>query len=170
MALGRDEEDLRDRRPALRRDHHRDGCRGWHTRPPAGPDGQAGAAARTRRLRAPRARQLELHCRVRQGKYRAPEFWYDADDDEFPPEVNYYYVGGNTKFYGAALFRLRLQDFGELRHHGGISPAWPLRYEDFEPYETLDTSFFRSIGAVNPSLTAIANALRVGDQLIERLG
>ena len=40
------------------------------------------------------------------GKYRAPEFWYDRDGDEFPPEVNYY-VGGNTKFYGAALFRLR---------------------------------------------------------------
>src|SRR6478672_7787119 len=69
------------------------------------------------------------------GKYRAPEFWFDADGDEFPPEVNYY-VGGNTKFYGAALFRLRPQDFGELRHHGGISPAWPLRYEDFEPYYT----------------------------------
>ena len=69
------------------------------------------------------------------GKYRAPEFWYDSDGDEFPPEVNYY-VGGNTKFYGAALFRLRPQDFGELRHHGGISPAWPLRYEDFEPYYT----------------------------------
>ncbi|MEU1692686.1 hypothetical protein ABZ590_14545, partial [Streptomyces hirsutus] len=26
----------------------------------------------------------------------------------------------------------------------------------------MDTSFFPSIGAVNPSLTAIANALRVG--------
>jgi hypothetical protein len=56
------------------------------------------------------------------GKYRAPEFWYDRHGNEFPPEVNYY-VGGNTKFYGAALFRLRPQDFGELRHHGGISRA-----------------------------------------------
>ena len=67
------------------------------------------------------------------GKYRAPEFWFDRDGHEFPPEVNYY-VGGNTKFYGAALFRLRPQDFGELRHHGGISPAWPLGYSDLEPY------------------------------------
>jgi choline dehydrogenase-like flavoprotein len=33
----------------------------------------------------------------------------------------------------------------------------------------VDTSFFPSIGAVNPSLTAIANALRVGDHLLERL-
>lgn len=55
------------------------------------------------------------------GKYRAPEFWFDKHGDRFPPEVNYY-VGGNTKFYGAALFRLRPQDFGELRHHGGLSP------------------------------------------------
>jgi len=69
------------------------------------------------------------------GKYRAPEFWYDKHGKQFPPEVNYY-VGGNTKFYGAALFRLRPEDFGELRHHDGISPAWPIRYEDLEPYYT----------------------------------
>ena len=69
------------------------------------------------------------------GRYRAPEFWYDRHGHEFPPEVNYY-VGGNTKFYGAALFRLRPEDFGELRHHGGISPAWPIDYADLEPYYT----------------------------------
>ncbi|MFI8287878.1 GMC oxidoreductase [Streptomyces sp. NPDC085614] len=69
------------------------------------------------------------------GKYRAPEFWLDKNGAEFPPEVNYY-VGGNTKFYGAALFRLRPEDFGEIRHHGGLSPAWPIRYEDLEPYYT----------------------------------
>ncbi|MGW4817608.1 GMC oxidoreductase [Streptomyces sp. NPDC004227] len=68
-------------------------------------------------------------------KYRAPELWYDQNGRTFPPEVNYY-VGGNTKFYGAALFRLRPEDFGELRHHDGISPAWPLSYQDFEPYYT----------------------------------
>ncbi|MGW1620086.1 GMC oxidoreductase [Streptomyces sp. NPDC002172] len=68
-------------------------------------------------------------------KYRAPEFWLDRHGKEFPPEVNYY-VGGNTKFYGAALFRLRPEDFGELRHHDGISPAWPIGYDDFEPYYT----------------------------------
>jgi choline dehydrogenase-like flavoprotein len=67
------------------------------------------------------------------GKYRAPEFWYNRNGDEFPREVNYY-VGGNTKFYGAALFRLRPEDFGELRHHGGISPAWPIGYAELEHY------------------------------------
>ena len=69
------------------------------------------------------------------GKYLAPEVWYDRHGHEFQPEVNYY-VGGNTKFYGAALFRLRPEDFGELRHHGGISPAWPISYDDLEPYYT----------------------------------
>ncbi len=69
------------------------------------------------------------------GKYLAQEVWYDRHGNEFQPEVNYY-VGGNTKFYGAALFRLRPEDFGELRHHGGISPAWPISYDDLEPYYT----------------------------------
>ena len=68
-------------------------------------------------------------------KYLAAERWYDRHGSEFQPEVNYY-VGGNTKFYGAALFRLRPEDFGELRHHGGISPAWPISYDDLEPYYT----------------------------------
>ncbi len=67
------------------------------------------------------------------GKYLTTEQWLDHDDDEFTPEQNYY-VGGNTKFYGAALFRLRPEDFGEIRHHGGMSPAWPLSYADFEPW------------------------------------
>jgi choline dehydrogenase-like flavoprotein len=69
------------------------------------------------------------------GKYLAQELWYDRHGNEFQPEVNYY-VGGNTKFYGAALFRLCPEDFGELRHHGGISPAWPISYDDLEPYYT----------------------------------
>src|SRR5436309_6165596 len=79
------------------------------------------------------------------GKYRAPEFWLDKDGNEFPPEVNYY-VGGNTKFYGAALFRLRTEDFGPLQHHGGLSPAWPIRYEELEPYYTQAEHLYRVHG------------------------
>jgi choline dehydrogenase-like flavoprotein len=67
------------------------------------------------------------------GKYTTTEKWLDGDGHEFTPEQNYY-VGGNTKFYGAALFRLRPEDFGELVHHGGVSPAWPLAYADYEPW------------------------------------
>jgi choline dehydrogenase-like flavoprotein len=68
-----------------------------------------------------------------EGKYQTKEVWRDRDGKELHPHTNYY-VGGNTKFYGAALFRLRKEDFGEIRHHGGISPAWPISYEDLEPY------------------------------------
>ena len=70
-----------------------------------------------------------------QGKYQAKEVWLDKDGKDLHPHTNYN-VGGNTKFYGAALFRLRREDFGEIRHAGGLSPAWPLCYEDLEPYYT----------------------------------
>ena len=66
-------------------------------------------------------------------KYNTKESWLDKDGKELHPHTNYY-VGGNTKFYGAALFRLRMEDFGELRHHDGISPSWPINYDDLEPY------------------------------------
>lgn len=74
----------------------------------------------------PRAVNLE-------GKYQSKEKWRDRAGNELHPHTNYY-VGGNTKFYGAALFRLRREDFGLIRHHGGISPAWPISYGDMEPY------------------------------------
>jgi choline dehydrogenase-like flavoprotein len=70
-----------------------------------------------------------------EGKYQTKEKWRDRDGKELHPHTNYY-VGGNTKFYGAALFRLRRKDFREIRHFGGISPAWPISYEDLEPYYT----------------------------------
>lgn len=68
-----------------------------------------------------------------EGKYHTKETWRDKDGRDLHPHTNYY-VGGNTKFYGAALFRLRKEDFGEIRHHGGVSPAWPISYEEMEPY------------------------------------
>jgi choline dehydrogenase-like flavoprotein len=69
------------------------------------------------------------------GRYISSDTWYDADGKAFQPQVHYF-VGGATKLYGAALYRLRPQDFGELRHVDGISPAWPVTYDDFEPYYT----------------------------------
>ena len=68
-----------------------------------------------------------------EGKYNTKELWHDKDGKELHPHTNYN-VGGNTKFYGAALFRLRKGDFGEIRHFGGVSPAWPISYETLEPY------------------------------------
>ncbi len=70
-----------------------------------------------------------------EAKYHARETWHSGDGAVLHPHTNYY-VGGNTKFYGAALFRLRERDFEEVTHHGGVSPAWPIRYADLEPYYT----------------------------------
>jgi choline dehydrogenase-like flavoprotein len=68
-------------------------------------------------------------------KYVSPDIWYDENGTPFQPQVHYF-VGGATKLYGAALYRLRPQDFGELRHHDGLSPAWPITYDELEPYYT----------------------------------
>jgi choline dehydrogenase-like flavoprotein len=69
------------------------------------------------------------------GRYVSLDTWYDADGAPFQPQVHYF-VGGATKLYGAALYRLRPQDFGELRHVDGVSPAWPIDYDEFEPWYT----------------------------------
>ncbi|MDX1430756.1 MAG: GMC family oxidoreductase, partial [Rhodothermales bacterium] len=70
-----------------------------------------------------------------EGRYATSEVWRDGKGSPLHPHTNYW-VGGNTKFYGAALFRLRKEDFGEVHHAGGVSPAWPISYEDMEPYYT----------------------------------
>jgi len=67
------------------------------------------------------------------GKYISKDTWFDAAGKPFQPQVHYF-VGGATKMYGAALYRLRPADFGEIRHVDGVSPAWPLGYDDFEPW------------------------------------
>jgi choline dehydrogenase-like flavoprotein len=68
-------------------------------------------------------------------RYISPDTWYDGEGKAFQPQVHYF-VGGATKMYGAALYRLRREDFGELKHYDGISPAWPISYEELEPYYT----------------------------------
>jgi choline dehydrogenase-like flavoprotein len=70
-----------------------------------------------------------------ENRYKAKETWRDKNGDTFHPGIHYN-VGGNSKVYGAALLRMRVQDFGEIKHHGGISPEWPIRYDDLEPYYT----------------------------------
>jgi choline dehydrogenase-like flavoprotein len=69
------------------------------------------------------------------GRYDPSETWLDKDGQAFKPGVKYA-VGGNTKVWGAATLRMRPSDFGEVRHVGGISPAWPVSYEEIEPYYT----------------------------------
>ena len=69
------------------------------------------------------------------GTYQTKETWYGGDGKGFHPGLHYF-VGGNSKVYGAALFRLRERDFGALQHKDGISPAWPIGYDVLEPYYT----------------------------------
>ncbi len=79
-------------------------------------------------------------------RYVSADTWYDDAGKPFQPQVHYF-VGGATKLYGAALYRLREQDFGELRHHDGISPAWPIPYDELEPYYTRAEQLYEVHGA-----------------------
>ena len=66
------------------------------------------------------------------GYFRPKEEWLDGEGKPFNPG-NYYYVGGNSKFYGAVLMRYRREDFSPLAHMGGTTPGWPISYDDLEP-------------------------------------
>jgi choline dehydrogenase-like flavoprotein len=79
-------------------------------------------------------------------RYVSDDTWYDERGKPFQPQVHYF-VGGATKLYGAALYRLRAEDFGELRHHDGISPAWPIGYDELEPYYTQAEQLYQVRGA-----------------------
>jgi choline dehydrogenase-like flavoprotein len=81
----------------------------------------------------PRERENWDPAAIRTGHYRPHELWHDAKDQTFRP-FTHHCVGGNTKFFGGALLRLREDDFDEVKHHGGTSPAWPLAYQDLERY------------------------------------
>jgi choline dehydrogenase-like flavoprotein len=70
-----------------------------------------------------------------QDRYHTTEIWRDKAGQELHPGTGYF-VGGNTKVYGGALFRWRERDFEQVQHKGGVSPEWPLKYRDFEPYYT----------------------------------
>ncbi|MEP6839469.1 MAG: hypothetical protein ABJA75_15540 [Bradyrhizobium sp.] len=79
------------------------------------------------------------------GRYQAAETWTNADGGTFSPQLHYY-VGGNSKVYGSALFRLRERDFDDITHAGGISPAWPVKYNDFAPYYDAAEALFHVHG------------------------
>jgi choline dehydrogenase-like flavoprotein len=66
-------------------------------------------------------------------RYRATERWLDGDGTAFLP-YTHYGVGGNTKFWGSVLYRLRREDFQALEHMDGESPAWPIDYDTIAPY------------------------------------
>jgi len=85
-------------------------------------------------------------------RYKTKEIWYDRDDKPFHPGMNYY-VGGNTKVYGAALPRFRREDFGALKHADGISPAWAVSYDELEPYYARAEKIYRVHGKMGEDPT-----------------
>ena len=81
------------------------------------------------------------------GRYISEDSWYDVKGKSFFQPQVHYFVGGATKLYGAALYRMREEDFGEMQHHDGLSPAWPISYQDMEPYYTAAEQLYQVHGA-----------------------
>lgn len=95
---------------------------------------------------ADRPENRDARAIFQRGYFRPQEDWYDAADNlPFNPG-NYYYVGGNSKFYGAVLIRYRAEDFAEMQHEGGVSPAWPISYAELEPYYSRAEQLYRVRG------------------------
>ena len=91
------------------------------------------------------------------GYYRPKEMWRDAAGLEFNPG-NYYYVGGNSKFYGAVMLRYRERDFEALEHADGVSPGWPISYRDLEPWYCAAENLFQVRGALGQDPTEPAHS------------
>ena len=83
-----------------------------------------------------------------EGRYKNAERWFDASGVPFDPGT-YYYVGGNTKFYGGSLVRFRRDDFQEVQHPDGPSPAWPFDYEDIAPHYATAERVYKVHGALD---------------------
>ncbi len=81
------------------------------------------------------------------GVFRPQEQWLDGAGAPFNPG-NYYYVGGNSKFYGAVLLRYRAEDFAPIAHREGTTPGWPLTYDELEPWYTRAETLYNVRGAL----------------------
>ncbi len=81
------------------------------------------------------------------GFYRSSEEWLGTDGEGFLPG-NYYYVGGNSKFFGAVMYRYRREDFAPRPHMDGASPGWPISYEELSPWYDAAESVFRVCGSI----------------------
>ncbi|KPW59403.1 Glucose-methanol-choline oxidoreductase [Pseudomonas syringae pv. broussonetiae] len=87
-----------------------------------------------------------------QGRYRNAEQWLDRDNNPFSPGV-FYYVGGNTKFYGAMLPRFREADFLDVQHAEGVAPGWPISYAEMEPFYCQAEALYKVHGNANQDPT-----------------
>ncbi|MBL6797832.1 MAG: GMC family oxidoreductase [Synechococcus sp. BS307-5m-G39] len=78
-------------------------------------------------------------------RYVSTDPWLDKNGKEFQPG-SHYFVGGASKMYGAAHFRLRERDFESVIHVDGESPEWPLKYDVFEPYYRIAEEWYHVHG------------------------
>ena len=81
------------------------------------------------------------------GVFRPQERWIDGAGEAFNPG-NYYYVGGNTKLYGAVLLRYRAQDFAPIAYRDGSTAGWPFAYDELEPWYTRAERLYGVHGAL----------------------
>lgn len=86
------------------------------------------------------------------GFFRPKEQWLDAKGEAFSPN-NYYNVGGNSKYYGAILYRYRAEDFGVLQHMEGATPGWPFTYDEIEPWYGKAEELYQVRGALGDDPT-----------------
>lgn len=105
-------------------------------------------------------------------RYRTHEQWLDDRGRPFRP-YTHYCVGGNTKFWGSVMYRLRREDFEEVAHVDGVSPAWPIGYDTLAPYYEIAERLYQvhGDGAGDPTepprgpypFPAIAHAPRMAE-------
>ncbi|MFZ5890211.1 MAG: FAD-dependent oxidoreductase [Myxococcota bacterium] len=83
---------------------------------------------------------------VERGDYYKPETKNFA-----PVHVHYFQklmvIGGQTKAYGAAMYRFRERDFQAVEMEAGVSPAWPINYSDLEPFYCEAEKLFKVHGS-----------------------
>ena len=91
------------------------------------------------------------------GYFRSDETWLDQAGQPFHPG-NYYYPGGNTKFYGAVLLRYRAEDFAPLQHVEGRTPGWPIDYAQLEPWYGRAEHLYKVRGALGHDATEPAHS------------
>ena len=122
--------------------------------------GIGGATAGRRPRRQRRARHHPRARRAAAGRARGPRrardlrgpalpaegTWRDGQGADSTPG-NYYYVGGNSKFYGAVMLRYRERDFAPIEHEGGI-------------YARLADRLCRAGALVRPGRTAVSGPRR----------
>ncbi len=94
----------------------------------------------------------DVRAIFQRGVFRPRETWVDGKGEPFNPG-NYYYVGGNTKLYGAVLIRYRAQDFQPIQYSDGATPGWPFEYDEFEPWYARAEALYQVRGALGQDPT-----------------